>query len=85
MGMLSVLVIVLVVVALSVLMLGVNIFLFRRSFPETEVGKNKHMIRLGLRCPQCEERMRYRKTTVRPASVNIKSLHPDWSKLVPNS
>ena len=68
-----------VLVALSLLFLGVNIFIFGRKFPETEVGKNKDMIRLGLRCPHCEERLRYRK--INPIKINFKTLQPDWSTL----
>jgi hypothetical protein len=77
--MLQLLLIVSVLVALSILMLGVNIFVFGRKFPETEVGKNKNMIRLGIRCPQCEERTRYRK--LKPVKINTKTLHPDWTML----
>ena len=64
-------------VALSMLLLGINIFVFGRKFPETEVGRNLNMIRLGLRCPQCEERIRFRK--LKPVKINPKTLHPDWS------
>jgi len=77
--MIQLLIIVSAIVALSILMLGINIFVFGRKFPETEVGKNKNMIRLGLRCPQCEERIQYRK--LRPVKVNMKTLQPDWLAL----
>ena len=77
--MLQLLVIVSALVALSVLLLGINIFVFGRKFPETEVGKNKHMIRLGLRCPQCEERKLNQKSF--RFKMNGKSLKPDWSIL----
>ncbi len=50
------LVIVISMVALAVFLLGINLFLFSRKFPETEVGRNEHMLRLGVRCPMCEER-----------------------------
>jgi hypothetical protein len=66
-------------VAVALLLLGINIFVFGRKFPETEVGKNKNMIRLGLRCPHCEERTRYRK--LRPVKINVKSLRPDWKAI----
>jgi hypothetical protein len=75
--MLQLLLIVSALVGLSILMLGINIFVFGRKFPETEVGKNKDMIRLGLRCPQCEERSRYRK--LQPVKLNLKTLQPDWT------
>ena len=77
--MLQLLIIVLALVALSILLLGINIFVFGRKFPETEVGKNKNMIRLGLHCPQCEERTRYRK--LKPVKINMKTLLPDWTLL----
>jgi len=77
--MLQLLIIVSALVAISILLLGINIFVFGRKFPETEVGKNQHMIRLGLRCPQCEERTRYRK--LKPVKINLKTLHPDWTVL----
>lgn len=66
-------------VAISILLLGINVFIFGRKFPETEVGKNRNMIKLGLRCPQCEERRHYQR--IRPARVNTKTLHPDWTVL----
>ncbi len=72
-----------IIVALSILLLGINIFVFGRKFPETEVGKNKNMKRLGLRCPQCEERARYRK--LKPAKINTRTLAPDWSALKNNN
>ena len=78
--MVKIFLVVVVIVALSLMMLGINIFFLRRKFPETEVGKNKDMIRLGLRCPQCEERKNYRGAP-KPARINIKKLHPDWSSL----
>jgi hypothetical protein len=77
--MLQLLIIVSILVAISLFLLGINIFVFNRKFPETEVGKNRNMIRLGLRCPQCEERSHYRKT--RPVKINTKTLQPDWTLL----
>lgn len=68
-----------VIVAIALLLLGINIFVFGKKFPETEVGKNKNMIRLGLRCPHCEERSRYRK--LRPVKINFETLQPDWKAI----
>jgi len=76
--MLQILLIAIVIVALAVLLLGINI-LIGRKFPETEVGKNKNMIRLGLRCPHCEERARYRQS--KPARLRPSELKPDWKGL----
>ena len=77
--MLQLIVIASTIVAISLLLLGINIFVFGRKFPETEVGKNKNMIRLGLRCPHCEERARYRK--LKPAKVDLTTLQPDWKAI----
>jgi hypothetical protein len=75
--MLQLILIVSALVGLSMLLLGINIFIFGRKFPETEVGKNRHMIQLAIRCPHCEERKMYKKT--RQTRINFKDLQPDWS------
>jgi hypothetical protein len=77
--MLQLIIIVSVAVGFSILLLGIGIFVFGRQFPETEVGKNSNMIKLGLRCPQCEERKRYRK--LKPVRIHLKTLQPDWNQL----
>jgi hypothetical protein len=77
--MLQLIIITAAIVAISILLIGINIFVFGKKFPETEVGKNRNMIRLGLRCPHCEERAQYRK--LRPAKINVKTLQPDWKAL----
>jgi len=66
-------------VALSLLLLGINIYVFGKKFPETEVGKNQNMRRLGLSCPSCEERANYR--NLRPVRINVKTLKPDWKEI----
>jgi hypothetical protein len=71
--------IVLLIVTLSLLLLGVNILILGRKFPETEVGRNRHMIRLGLRCPHCEEKAMLRKK--HPSRINPSLLKPDWQAL----
>ncbi|MBN1158724.1 MAG: hypothetical protein JXA61_05035 [Bacteroidales bacterium] len=65
-----------VLVTLTFLMLGINIFFFRRAFPETEVGKNRNMNRLGLTCPQCNEKRRCRK--------KVTSVFLDPEQLIPD-
>lgn len=80
--MMPVIIISVIVVGISIILLGINILVLGRKFPETEVGKNRHMIRLGLRCPQCEEREKYRK--LRPVKVDVKSLRPNWEMLRTN-
>jgi len=66
-----------VIVTISILLLGVNIFIFGRKFPETEVGKNRNMIKLGLKCPHCEERNLFKKT--KPYLPQPDKLRPDWN------
>ena len=78
--MLKLLGVVVLVVALAFVLLGINIFLFRRKFPETEVGKNRHMKKLGLACPHCEERKQLKKN-LKPVSIRPESLKPDWENL----
>jgi hypothetical protein len=70
-----------VLVAFSVLLLGINIFLFHKKFPETAIGRNKHMIQLGLRCPRCEELKNHRQK-INPGKINVRNLHPDWSSKI---
>jgi hypothetical protein len=77
--MLQILLIAIVIVALAVLLLGINIFVFGRKFPETEVGQNKNMIKLGIRCPHCEERSRYRHS--KPVRLRPSELRPDWKAI----
>jgi hypothetical protein len=78
-SMLQLIIIVSALVGLSILLLGINIFIFGRKFPETEVGKNRHMIQLAIRCPHCEERKMYNKS--RQARINFKDLQPDWNMI----
>ncbi len=60
--MMEVILLAIVVVGFSFLALGVNIFFTKKGkFPETEVGKNKHMRELGIYCTKCEEHKNYRK------------------------
>ena len=59
--MLSFLIVVLVIVGLSFIFLGFNIFFRRKGFPETEVGRNKEMRKMGLTCPKCDDIQNNRK------------------------
>lgn len=61
-------------VTVAILLIGINVFFFGRKFPETEVGRNPDMIKLGLRCPKCEERTLYRPVR----QIRFKTLKPDW-------
>ena len=76
------LLIVLFVVVISFVFLGFNIILRRKSFPETEIGRNREMLKRGIRCPKCDEIRMYRKpkTAVRidPDKLRIVDLNsPD--------
>ena len=42
-------------VGLAVLLLGVNIFFFRRPFPDGEISTNPEMQRRGIKCAKQEE------------------------------
>ncbi|MBN2348373.1 MAG: hypothetical protein JXJ22_06025 [Bacteroidales bacterium] len=72
----EVLLIVIVLVGLSFLLLGFNIF-FRKDgkFPETEVGKNKNMRKLGITCTRCSEVAHYKKmkknTRINPSELKL--------------
>lgn len=61
-----------VVVGVSFLALGLNIFFVKgRDFPETEVGKNKVMREMGLYCVKCEEGKKFREAKRKLAAKNI--------------
>ena len=42
-------------VGLAVLLLGVNIFFFRRPFPDGEISTNPEMRKRGIKCARQEE------------------------------
>ena len=42
-------------VGLAVLLLGVNIFFFRRPFPDGEISTNPEMRKRGIKCAKQEE------------------------------
>ena len=45
----------LVFVGLAVVLLGVNIFFFKRPFPDGEISTNPEMRRRGIKCAKQEE------------------------------
>ena len=45
----------LIFVGLAVLLLGVNIFFFRRPFPDGEISTNPEMRKRGIKCAKEEE------------------------------
>jgi hypothetical protein len=78
--MLNLILVVALLVMISFFLLGINIFLFRKKFPETDIGRNRQMIKLGLRCPRCEELRTYRQK-VPPDKIDVRKLRPDWSSV----
>jgi hypothetical protein len=76
--MLAYLMLVLAVVVVSFIFLGFNIFFRKKSFPETEIGRNKQMRKLGLTCPKCDEirSHRTRKTISRIDPERLRILIP---------
>jgi hypothetical protein len=64
--MLTYLIIVLAIVVISFIFLGFNIFFRKKSFPETEIGRNKEMRKLGLTCPKYDEIREHRKKKAIP-------------------
>ena len=75
----EILIIAVIVVGISFLGLGFNIF-FRKDgkFPETEVGTNRHMRQLGIKCTRCEELREHRELLKKARSrVNYKTLKLD--------
>jgi septation ring formation regulator EzrA len=74
--MLAYLIIVLAIVVISFVFLGFNIFFRRKSFPETEIGRNKEMRKLGLTCPKCDEISKYRK------KKTIPPIHPSTLRII---
>ncbi len=65
----------LVFVFLSFLLLGFNIFFRKRKFPETSVGHNKNMKKLGITCARCDELKKYHdnrnKIKINPKELKI--------------
>jgi septation ring formation regulator EzrA len=59
--MLTYLIIVLAIVVISFIFLGFNIFFRKKNFPETEIGRNREMRKLGLTCPKRDEIHEHRK------------------------
>jgi hypothetical protein len=49
-----------IIILISFLLLGFNIFFMKKRFPETSVGHNRDMRKLGIYCVKCEEQKKYR-------------------------
>ena len=78
--MIKLLIVAVIIVALAFLMLGANLLVFKRKFPETEVGRNKNMAKLGLTCPQCDEK-RIHGHRKKPVKLNPDKMAPDWESI----
>jgi hypothetical protein len=67
-----------VLIAIAFIGLGFNIF-FRKDgkFPETEIGQNRHMKKLGINCSKCEESKKTRKKLL----IERNNINPSELKL----
>lgn len=70
---LKLLVISLLLVLIAFLLIGINVIFLGRKFPETSVGGNKHMKKLGIRCVKCEERKMFQQAKA-PFNLNPEEL-----------
>ena len=68
----------LLLVGISFLALGFNIFFRQRKFPETEIGKNKVMRAQGIQCAKCEEHAKWKRMQKKKKSI----INPSELKLV---
>jgi hypothetical protein len=64
-----------IIVIISILLLGFNIFFLKKKFPETSVGHNRNMKKLGIYCVKCEEQKKFRQKKARfrldPKNIRI--------------
>lgn len=67
-----------VLVTIAFIALGIRIFFIKGGkFPETEVGRNRHMRKLGITCTKCDEKQQWnrmkqsKKTRIRPSELKI--------------
>ncbi|MFQ3579439.1 MAG: hypothetical protein SNJ71_04770 [Bacteroidales bacterium] len=73
--MITIVVFAIIIVGIAVLGLGMSIFFGKGKFPEHELGHNKKMKELGIKCSRCEEIKRYKK------AQRYKNVTLDLSKL----
>ena len=74
--------VVVVLVGFAFVALGVNIFFTKKgTFPETEVGQNRHMRELGITCTKCEENRKWREAKNKAKTIIIpKEMGIDFSQ-----
>lgn len=48
-------------IGVSFLALGFNIFFRKKKFPESEIGKNKALRDQGIQCAKCEEHAKWKR------------------------
>lgn len=72
---LTVLLLSVIIIFISFILLGFNIFFRKKNFPETSVGHNRHMKKLGITCVKHDEIKLYRKlknqTKINPLELKI--------------
>jgi len=70
-------------VGAAFLALGVSVFFKKNGkFPETEIGKNKHMREMGISCAKCEERKKWSEARNREKIVRLpQNLGIDFSQM----
>jgi len=64
-----------ILVGIAFLGIGIGILFFNRKFPETEIGHNKEMRKLGIECAKCSEWRTFKQ------AQKFKKLSIDMSKL----
>ena len=69
---LEILLITTILIAISFLALGFNIFFRRKKFPATSVGKNKEMAKRNIYCVKGEEIKKHRrKVKINPTKLKV--------------
>lgn len=70
-----------VLLALGLLGMAFNIVFLKKRFPETSVGHNKNLRKLGIKCEKCEEMKRCRpKNNKQQESKNAQL--PDFGQIL---
>ena len=80
----TILLVAVVLTGVSFIGLGVNVF-FRKDgkFPETEIGQNKAMRKLGITCVKCDEARCYHHDKQQKATNVPVKINPEKLKIIP--